>query len=126
MADGKLLMKNMKRDTKFRIVLAVLLLFVIIQTDVVHAQEQKRTDITIFEGASFQIINNDKLGNVIVFHNTYNRRVDLWLIKDGDLINRATCYRGDVCYLGNIKLKINIIFYGREANFIKFDILKVF
>ena len=88
--------------------------------------------ITLYGGSSYHIYGDNNISFLKLrdssFHvdNLNNRWVGLWLYKNGHLIDRGVCYNFDYCQIGNIKINIVSIFYGKEAYMFQFNILKVF
>jgi len=85
-----------------------------------------------YEYSSFTCYNSNCSEFIIIkdasFNINYvkNRYVEIWLLKNGEYINKNFCYNYDTCQIGNIKIKILNIFFGKEAGMIQFKILKVY
>ena len=58
--------------------------------------------------------------------NLKSRWVEFRINKNGDTIRIERCYNYDYCTIGNIKIKINWIFEGKEALATQFKIMKVY
>ena len=58
--------------------------------------------------------------------NLKSRWVEFRINKNGDTIRIERCYNYDYCTIGNIKIKINWIFEGKEALATQFKVMKVY